>query len=737
MNGNKRIYRSLMLLCLTLLSPIVYAAEILDKIEIIQTNTEADIHIDFFTQVRYLRHSPTNESSSLQIFLDFPQLTVAPTQRETLSSPPSDLVPGFTVNYPDQKTNSIGIKFKKPVKFRITPDNSGRGIVIHVPLEKMAEPQAQEVPAPITEAAIVDIPSIPQGMSVDDYANKLVAESRVAAGLGDYAKAIQLLNAALNFPPHAYSQNAQELIGVAREKNGELAKAKAEYNLYLSLYPEGDGVKRVRQHIADIDEASKSKTTAKAKKPTREISETTVYGSWDQYYYDAHSHNYESDPTTNSHSHDQSSLMSSLNLTARSRKNQYDSKLVYRNRQTMDFLPQIGSSKHSNRDRTDAAYAEVANSEVDYLVRAGRQSGNSGGVLGRFDGGLLRYGLTSKLRVNLVAGTLDEYKVDYKRHFYGINLDIGPLAENCSGNTFFINQETDNVTDRRAVGGELRYFKNDRSVYSLVDYDTMFHRLNTFMVQGNLQAEDTTNYNVLYDHRKSPILQMINSLSSVPVAPGSPQPTTIRQALQQGQTEELLRSLAIANTLDTDLYLLGVTRQITPRWQLGADVQLSRVSGGDSTAAVAAATNALLENNPFIDPLTLQNLSNSFAGGNTYTYHVQAVGLDTLFKNDTSIISASITTGPTSLVESVVLTNIMVPRENWRLDSSIKLTRIDTDPSTMQYVVSPTMRASYRLGTKATLEAEIGLEVDNRSSAVDGHNRTFRDFSFIGYRLDI
>ncbi len=735
MNGNKRIYRSLMLLCLTLLSPIVYAAQILDKIEIIQTNTEADIHIDFFTQVRYLRHSPTNESSSLQIFLDFPQLTTAPTQRETLSSPPSDLVPGFTVNYPDQKTNSIGIKFKKPVKFRITPNSSGRGIVIHVPLEKMVEPQAQEVPAPITEAAIVDIPSIPQGMSVNDYAGKLVAESRVAAGLGDYAKAIQLLNAALNFPPHAYSQNAQELIGVAREKNGELAKAKAEYNLYLSLYPEGDGVKRVRQHIADIDELSKLKTTAKAKKPTREISETTVYGSWDQYYYDAHSHNYESDPTTNSHSHDQSSLMSSLNLTARFRQNQYDSKLVFRNRQTMDFLPQIGSSKHSNRDRTDAAYAEVANSEADYLVRVGRQSGNSGGVLGRFDGGLLRYGLTSKLRVNLVAGTLDEYKVDYKRHFYGVNLDIGPLSENWSGNAFFINQETDNVTDRRAAGGELRYFKNDRSVYSLVDYDTMFHKLNTFMVQGNLQAADTTNYNVLYDHRKSPILQMINSLSSP--ALGTPTPTSIRQAILQGQTEETLRGLAIANTLNTDLYLLGATRQITPLWQLGADVQLSRVSGSDSTAAVAAATKALLENNPFIDPLTLQNLSNSFAGGNTYTYHVQAVGLDTLFKNDTSIISASITTGPTSLVESVVFTNIMVPRENWRLDSSIKLTRIDTDPSTMQYVVSPTMRASYRLGTKATLEAEIGLEVDNRSDAIDGHSRTFRDFSFIGYRLDI
>ena len=68
MNNRKFFKTGLMFFCLILLSPIAYAAQILDKIEIVQTNTEADIHIDFFTQVRYLRHSPTNESSSLQIF---------------------------------------------------------------------------------------------------------------------------------------------------------------------------------------------------------------------------------------------------------------------------------------------------------------------------------------------------------------------------------------------------------------------------------------------------------------------------------------------------------------------------------------------------------------------------------------------------------------------------------------------------------------------------------------------
>ncbi|MES2013588.1 MAG: hypothetical protein V4445_07550 [Pseudomonadota bacterium] len=738
MNIIKKLYFCLALLGFLL--PIeAFAQQILDKIEIVQTQTEADIHIEFFTQVRYLRHSPNKESSRLQVFLEFPQLGAVTTQRESLNSPPSDIVPSFIVSYPDQN-DSLAIRFKKPVKFRITPDNSGRGIVIHVPLDKSAVPQIPElapaVAAPVTAPTVsaVEIPAIPEGMAVNDYAGKLVAESRVATGLGDYAKAIQLLNAALNFPPHAYSQEAQELIGVAREKNGEFVKAKAEYDLYLKLYPEGDGAKRVRQHLASVEAATKVSSAAalKGRKPIREISETTVYGSWDQYYYDAHTHTYNPDATTNSHSHDQSTLMSSINLTARSRQNQYDSKVVFRNRQTMNFLP-----NGADRDRTDAAYVEVANSEADYLVRLGRQSGNSGGVLGRFDGALLRYGITPKYRINLVTGSLDEYKVDYKRHFYGINLDIGPINENWSGNAFFVNQEVNGITDRRAVGGELRYFENNRSVYSLIDYDTLFDKLNIAMVQANLQTEGGTNYNMLFDRRKSPILQMISSLSSPILGALVPPPTNIRQALLAGQTESTLRALADSQTLDTDLFLFGATRQVTQRWQLGGDVQMTRVTGGDPTAAIAAARKALLDNNPFIDPLTLQNLNNSFAGGNTWTYHVQAVGLDTIFKDDTSVISASYTAGPTSSMRSLVLTNVMVPREKWRLDSSLKLMKIDTDPSIIQYVVSPTMRASYRLRDKATLEAEIGLEVNNQNDALTGHTRTFRDFSFIGYRIDI
>lgn len=725
----------MMIVFSSLIPSLAYANRILDKVEVTQTKNATEIHIDFLTQVRYIRHFPNNqESNRIEIFLEFPQLSSLNSEREFLNGPKTEIVPSFVVNYPDRKTNSVGVRFKAPIKFTIAPDKSGRGIVIYMPLDTKKSP----VEAPVIDLkntpekiVLAELPAKPEGMADQDYARQLMTDARSARGAGDYPKAVQILNVLLNLPPNAYSQEAQELIANSREKMGESEKAKAEYEAYLKLYPQGEGAERVRQRLATMQSAKKltGEDAAKAKKPIREIHETTVYGSWSQYYYDAHTHNYPG-VGRNSSSHDQSSLVSSINLTARSRQNEWDNRIVFRDTQTMNFLPDA-----ADRNRLQAAYVEINNKDVDYLVRAGRQNGNSGGILGRFDGALIRYGITPKYKINLVGGTLDEYYVDYRRHFYGVNLDIGPINEKWSGNLFAINQTVDSVTDRRAVGGELRYFDNGRSFYSLLDYDVYFHELNTVMLQGNWQTEGGTNYNMLIDHRKSPMLQMISSLSS-PVFSALPT-FSIRQALRQGQTEKTLRDLAISQTLDTDLVLFGATRQFTPRWQFGGDVQLSRVSGGGSAAAQAAAIRALLENNTFIDPLTLQNLNNSFAGGDTWTYHAQAIGTDTLFKDDTSIISGSYTNGPTSQIKSIVFSNVMIPVEKWRFDSSLKLLRIDLDPSTVQYIASPTLRASYKLREKATLEAEVGIEVTNENDPTNGHTRTFRDFSFIGYRLDI
>lgn len=157
----KAFYRSLFLACL-FMPFLAFAEEIpdqmIDKIDIVQNKSEAEIHINFFHQVHYLRHFPTNESSEFHIFLQS-----MPLRRQVLNSPPSDLVPSFTVRCPDQTANSLGIQFNKPIKFRVSLDHSGRGVVLHVPLEKTVEtlaPEELELVG-IPEAAPVEIPVIP------------------------------------------------------------------------------------------------------------------------------------------------------------------------------------------------------------------------------------------------------------------------------------------------------------------------------------------------------------------------------------------------------------------------------------------------------------------------------------------------------------------------------------------------------------------------------------------------
>ena len=46
-----------------------------------------------------------------------------------------------------------------------------------------------------------------------------------------------------------FSKEAQEYLGLARERNGQLAHAKAEYRIYLAKYPEGEDAQRVRQRL--------------------------------------------------------------------------------------------------------------------------------------------------------------------------------------------------------------------------------------------------------------------------------------------------------------------------------------------------------------------------------------------------------------------------------------------------------------------------------------------------------
>jgi len=81
-------------------------------------------------------------------------------------------------------------------------------------------------------------------------------EARAALKKGNYAQAIELLSKVLARPANERSAEAQELLGIAYQKAGHVAEARAQYEDYLRRYPNGEGSEGVRQRLDGILTAS-------------------------------------------------------------------------------------------------------------------------------------------------------------------------------------------------------------------------------------------------------------------------------------------------------------------------------------------------------------------------------------------------------------------------------------------------------------------------------------------------
>jgi hypothetical protein len=164
-----------------LLFPALTTAQVLDRIEIVETPTTAEIHIVFNTRAFYLRHTPSEKGDFITIYLDFPdQDRSRRFARELTASPPSDLIPKFLVTFPDQGTNGLSVRFEKPVRFRISQRGipSASRIVVAVKLDRPATlppvpPETKISPAtpPVAKDPKLsfDIPPFGPGKDVETY----------------------------------------------------------------------------------------------------------------------------------------------------------------------------------------------------------------------------------------------------------------------------------------------------------------------------------------------------------------------------------------------------------------------------------------------------------------------------------------------------------------------------------------------------------------------------------------
>jgi hypothetical protein len=328
--------------------------------------------------------------------------------------------------------------------------------------------------------------------------HRLMQQGRDAITRKRYRQAIRAFSEVLRRPKNKFTQDAHELLALAMERNRQGKLAIIEYKLYLKLYIKGEGPDRVRQRLAVLTLAGGRPMVLKAPKGDRGAGNFEVFGTWSQHYYSGNS---KVDTKTKTgpvvvqqptlSSKDQSLLISNLDFTAQYRTKKMSYRFIFSGENSFDDLD---STSESN---VRSAYIEIKTRPNTFLAKIGRQSGSSGGVLGRFDGVKLSYKFLPKWRINLVGGTPDdEVATGSDRDFRGWSLDMGTFAGKWSGTFYQIRQEVDDITDREAVGAELRYFHKNTSIFGLLDYDTHFSEVNIFLVQANWKSKKGTFYNM-------------------------------------------------------------------------------------------------------------------------------------------------------------------------------------------------------------------------------------------------
>ncbi len=542
-------------------------------------------------------------------------------------------------------------------------------------------------------------PVLPQTTS----RNRLLEQARVAMVRGEYDSAIALYKQAIDEGDADTVRQAQELLGVAYERRGDLAEARKTYRRFLSLYPTGEDADRVQQRLVAIETATAEPQAAlrQAKKRSRPTT-SVLYGSFSAIYRrDAAISSTQQGETVN-----QESVTSYLDMTERVRSGPYDSRIRFTGSHRSEML----RNGPGNQDRVSSMYADVTQRESDWSLRIGRQSSSSGGVQGRFDGLQGGVRVSPQLRLNMVGGYPVESSADTNinqhKNFYGLSADISGLIENWEFQVYGIEQRDDGFIDRRSVGGEARYFQPGRTFFGLVDYDTYFKTLNTAMMLGTWSFNDATSINVLYDKRKSPALLLSNALQGQLDAAGLP--ITTVKALAATYTDPQLRQLALDRTADSQSVMVGLAHTLSDRYRVTMDLTTSQIGGTPASGGVAATP----------------------ATGTQYYLSTQLIGRSMLWQDDISIIGLTAT--KTETLKAVGMNfNSRVPRSYWQFNPRVSLEYRDDSGIQEQYVVfSPSMIVDYQRWRNHTLEFEAGGQYTSRANVPQGY------YISLSYRWD-
>ncbi|MBS0419516.1 MAG: SPOR domain-containing protein [Proteobacteria bacterium] len=540
-----------------------------------------------------------------------------------------------------------------------------------------------------------------------------LAQARAALSGHDYNTAIRLLTQLQRQPEFPERAHAQELLGLARERAGQLAHAKAEYEEYLRRYPHGDAAERIAVRLRILRAASLKAATGES--AAENNSRWRLDGGFSQLFrYDGTRVDNSATLATTPGS---TILPSSLQTTTQNTLFNDADLLLRRHGDEIDWLGRVsaGYSKSFARDsvgderRISIASVELVDRTLGILARLGRQTRNQDGVLGTFDGLFLSYQWRPSWGVNVTAGyPVEQTTSGFQsgRQFETVALAYTPVGSRWDASIFAANQQFDGIRDRRAIGFEGRLLAKWASLIAVLDYDPSYHSVNTASLLGTVQLPMRWALSFDAERRNSPVLTTRNALIGQPV-------TTLAQ-LEQVFTLQEIFQLARDRTPVTTDYSITATRPLGERFQFATTVSATETAATVTSGGVDA------------DPAT----------GLELTYQAQIYSSSLWRPGDFNVITATYSNTQIGTLVGVGASSRFPLTSAWRIGPRLTIDKrnLSSDASSeLTYI--PSMLLDYQRGRKL-LQFEIGGQLGKRDAQLQSQN-TKRYYISLSYRIGL
>jgi SPOR domain len=514
----------------------------------------------------------------------------------------------------------------------------------------------------------------------DDERARILREARSALQKHQYPEAVDLLSRLLHQPEYPARVDAQELIGLVRERAGQLAQAKAEYEEYLRRYPNGPGAERVRSRLRTLIEAARAPQSI-GEFGAPQDNRWTLAGSTSVTYQYEKDQTVSTGTTTSTTSVDAALVY--VDLLVRDRGERYD----FTSRIDAGYTKNIVSTFGGSQDRTTAAYVELTDRMLGLTGRLGRQSLASQGIIGLFDGLYVGYQLNSKFTVSAAAG-LPAYTaysaLSSQTKFGTVTAEFDPFHLAWVFDAYFFDEMVGSQADRRSIGLQTRYTEPGRTAVVLADYDVAFQQLNSATLIGNAKVGQSWILGFDADHRRSPLLELNNALIG--------QTAPDLNALENLFTPSQIRQLALDRTATSNTFVISASRPLGERWQFMADLAGLELSGTPASGGVPATPS------PGLDK----------------SVSLQMSGLSLLQASDLHIFSVRYDDSPISRSTTLSWDARFVVHGAWRLGPRLSVEQLN-DPTIggRQYLYLPQVRGDWT-GRRSVFELTAGYELQHQ-----------------------